>query len=67
MSRGVDFRVCNNALKGRNIDPGLVTPERGSYPPAWPGSAGCGRKKGSSIRNRNGRDPYFTRITGLAP
>ena len=26
MGRGVDFRVCNNTLKARNIDPKTVTP-----------------------------------------
>jgi len=26
MAKGVDFRVCNNTLKGRNIDPKTVLP-----------------------------------------
>jgi intracellular sulfur oxidation DsrE/DsrF family protein len=26
-ARGVDFRVCNNTLKGRKIDPATVVPE----------------------------------------
>ncbi len=30
--RGVDFRVCANTLKGRNIDPKTVIPEAGIVP-----------------------------------
>ena len=30
--RGVDFRVCNNTLKGRKIDPSTVLPEASIVP-----------------------------------
>jgi hypothetical protein len=31
-ARGVDFRVCNNTLKSRKIDPGTVLPEASIVP-----------------------------------